>query len=184
MIPYYLVRNVEPVSERYFAFLQCYWCLLCNIYTHWQCHQGLFAFNHETHFKELKRRLVCICPVIYYLLFFLCSSNLFPSSIIFCFLTLFLWCALVAQSCPALLDPMDHSPPLSMRFPGKNTGVGCHHFPSFSNSFRVGLLWILNISLRLRVSLFHCITNVFLLWDYSFLKIVLLFFLALMFCMR
>ena len=36
---------------------------------------------------------------------------------------------LVAQSCPALCDPMDCSPPGSSVHwdsPGKNTGVGCH----------------------------------------------------------
>ena len=36
---------------------------------------------------------------------------------------------LVAQSCPALRDSMDHSPPGSsvhVDSPGKNTGVGCH----------------------------------------------------------
>ena len=35
---------------------------------------------------------------------------------------------LCAQSGPALCDPMDlaHQPALSMGFPGKNTGVGCH----------------------------------------------------------
>ena len=36
---------------------------------------------------------------------------------------------LVAQSCPALCDPMDYSPPGSSIHgdsPGKNTGVGCH----------------------------------------------------------
>ena len=35
---------------------------------------------------------------------------------------------LVAQSCPALCDPMDCSPPGSSvhDFPGKNTGVGSH----------------------------------------------------------
>ena len=35
----------------------------------------------------------------------------------------------VAQSCPALCDPMDYSPPgSSVRgiFPGRNTGMGCH----------------------------------------------------------
>ena len=38
---------------------------------------------------------------------------------------------LVVQSCPALCDPMDCSPPgFSVRgdSPGKNTGVGCHAF--------------------------------------------------------
>ena len=38
------------------------------------------------------------------------------------------WC-LVAQSCPALCDPMDCSPPGSSVHedsPGKNTGVSCH----------------------------------------------------------
>ena len=32
------------------------------------------------------------------------------------------------QSCPTLCDPVDcsHQTPLSMEFPGKNTGVGCH----------------------------------------------------------
>ena len=37
-------------------------------------------------------------------------------------------CALVAQSCPTLCDPMDHSPWGSSvhGFPGKNIGVGCH----------------------------------------------------------
>ena len=36
----------------------------------------------------------------------------------------------VAQSCPTLCDPVDCSPqaPLSLNFPGKNTGVGCHLF--------------------------------------------------------
>ena len=36
---------------------------------------------------------------------------------------------LVAQLCPILCDPMDHSPPGSSVHgdsPGKNTGVGCH----------------------------------------------------------
>ena len=36
---------------------------------------------------------------------------------------------LVTQSCPALFDPMDCSPPGSSIHgdsPGKNTGVGCH----------------------------------------------------------
>ena len=34
----------------------------------------------------------------------------------------------VVQSCPTLCDPMDHDhqAPLSMDFPGKNTGAGCH----------------------------------------------------------
>ena len=38
---------------------------------------------------------------------------------------------LVAQLCPTLCDPMDHSPPGSSVHgdsPGKNTGVGCHAF--------------------------------------------------------
>ena len=36
---------------------------------------------------------------------------------------------LVTQSCPALCNPMDYSPPGSsvhVDSPGKNTGVGCH----------------------------------------------------------
>ena len=42
---------------------------------------------------------------------------------------------LVAQSCPALCDPMDCSPPGSSvqgASPGKNTGVGCHALHSDS----------------------------------------------------
>ena len=38
-------------------------------------------------------------------------------------------CVLDTRSCPALWDPMDHSPPHSSVHgisPGKNTGVGCH----------------------------------------------------------
>ena len=37
---------------------------------------------------------------------------------------------LVAKSCPALVTPwtVAHQAPLSMGFPSKNTGVGCH-FP-------------------------------------------------------
>ena len=37
-------------------------------------------------------------------------------------------CAQSLQSCPALCDPLDCSPPgsCSWDFPGKNTGVGCH----------------------------------------------------------
>ena len=38
-------------------------------------------------------------------------------------------CVLVAQSCPTLCNLMGciaHQAPLSMCFPGKNTGVGCH----------------------------------------------------------
>ena len=37
----------------------------------------------------------------------------------------------VTQSCPALCDPMDHSPPGPLcpwNSPGKNTGVGCNIF--------------------------------------------------------
>ena len=40
---------------------------------------------------------------------------------------------LVAQSCPALCDPADCSPPGSPAhgdFPSKNTGVGCHDLPN------------------------------------------------------
>ena len=36
---------------------------------------------------------------------------------------------LVAQSCPALCDPMNYRPPRLLcpwNFPGKNSGVGCH----------------------------------------------------------
>ena len=46
----------------------------------------------------------------------------------------------VAQSCPALRDPMDCSPPGSSVhgiFPGKSTGVGCQHF---SLSFPLSLV--------------------------------------------
>ena len=42
------------------------------------------------------------------------------------------WLCLVAQSCPALCDPMDYSRPGSSLYgdsPGKNTGVGCHALP-------------------------------------------------------
>ena len=37
-------------------------------------------------------------------------------------------CCLVTKSCPTLCDPMDCScqVSLSMGFPGKNTGEGCH----------------------------------------------------------
>ena len=38
-------------------------------------------------------------------------------------------CAKALQSCPALCDLMDHSPPRSSvhgNYAGKNTGVGCH----------------------------------------------------------
>ena len=47
------------------------------------------------------------------------------------FVSLFLFfvLCLVAQSCPALCNPMDCSPPGSSVHgdsPGKNTGVGCH----------------------------------------------------------
>ena len=41
-----------------------------------------------------------------------------------------LWILLVVvftcSSCPALCNPMDCCPPLSMGFPDKNTGMGCH----------------------------------------------------------
>ena len=37
-------------------------------------------------------------------------------------------CAKLHHSCPTLYDPLDHQAPLSMGFPGKNTGVGFHAF--------------------------------------------------------
>ena len=35
-------------------------------------------------------------------------------------------CCLVTKSHPTLCNPMDCQAPLSMGFPSKNTGVGCH----------------------------------------------------------
>ena len=56
---------------------------------------------------------------IYYLLAYVVTEETFSKSVQ----------DLVAQSCPTLCDPMDHSPPGSSvngDSPGKNTGVGCH----------------------------------------------------------
>jgi len=42
---------------------------------------------------------------------------------------IYVYCCLVAKSCPTLLQPartVAHQASLSMGFPGKNSGVGCH----------------------------------------------------------
>ena len=55
---------------------------------------------------------------------FLCR----PPASVYQFMVLCVCAGLVAQLCLTLCEPMDCSlqAPLSMRFPGKNTGVGCH----------------------------------------------------------
>lgn len=69
---------------------------------YWKSHQALFAFNHQAHFKELKRRVVYfIYPDIYHFFSFFLLF-MFPSSIIF-FVSEFLLVILLEQVCYLLL---------------------------------------------------------------------------------
>ena len=52
----------------------------------------------------------------------------------------FMWLAVRAESCPTLCDPTDCiacRPPLSLNFPAKNNGVGCHFFPTQGSNPRL-----------------------------------------------
>ena len=89
--------------------------------------------------------LVCVCVSLH------CAWTLRVLVPLF-FFDLFIPVCLVAQSCPALCDPMDCSPPGSSvhgNSPGKDTGVGCHAllqaiFPTQrSNSGLLHCRWIL-----------------------------------------
>ena len=72
-------------------------------------------------------------------------------------------CAKLLQSRPTLWDPMDCSPPspLCMRFPGKNTGVGCHFLLQLSITEE--LKYILSLICGLLRCQFHS-PNYYLRW--------------------
>ena len=95
-----------PRSNSFFLFCFVLFCFVLFFLISWL----------QSHFT-----VILNTPVVYFL------KNAFQI-LLKIFLKEYVLC-LVAQSCPALCDPMDCSPPVSSVHgdsPGKNTGMGCH----------------------------------------------------------